>query len=275
MDQAARAHLFAGMHRGPEVLVIANAWDAASARVFEKAGMRAVGTTSAGIAWCHGHPDTDRLPREVLVAATREIAAAVDVPVTADLLNGLGPSTRDVVATVEAVLACGVVGVNLEDATDDGPRLFDVAEQVEKIRAVREAAARAGIPLVINARTDGFWLKLGKESERLKTSIERANRYREAGADCLFVPAVIDRDTIATLVSEIDGPLNILASPGCPPLAELQALGVARVSEGSGPVRAAMMLARRVAEELLATGTYSRYQADAIPYAEANELFER
>ena len=275
MDTAAKARAFQAMHLGPQLLVIANAWDAASARVFEEAGMRAIGTGSAGIAFSHGWPDNEFIPREVILAATREIVRSVAVPVTADILNGLGDSVDAVVATVREVIAMGAVGVNIEDGSEDGgPHLVDVERQAETIRAVCEAARDAGVPIVVNARTDAYWLKLGDDAERLRTSIARANRYREAGASCLFVPAAADREAIRTLAREIDGPLNILTVPGCPPIAELQALGVRRVSEGSGPMRATMMLTRRIAEELLQSGTYTRFHAEAIPYAEANRLFE-
>ena len=274
MHRIARAQDFRQMHEGPKILVIANAWDAASARVFEQAGIRAVGTGSAGIAFSHGYQDNERVPRYLLLRATREIVEAVDVPVTADILSGLGRSLPDVVSTVGEVIAMGAVGVNIEDGTDDGPRLFDLDEQVAKIGAVCQAVKASGVPIVVNARTDSFWLKIGDEKERLRVSIERANRYRAAGAHCLFVPSVTDRETIKTLVKEIDGPVNILTSTGCPPIAELEQLGVRRVSEGSGPMRAAMMLARRIAEELLQKGTYTSFHDDAIPYDEANKLFE-
>ena len=274
MDQVAKARAFQQYHLGPRILVIANAWDAASARVFEQAGVRAVGTGSAGIAFSHGYPDNEHIPREVILAATREIVGAVRVPVTADILTGLGQTVAAVVATVKEVIAMGAVGVNIEDGTDDGPRLFDINEQTETIRAVCDAVQSSGIPIVVNARTDGFWLKLGDEKARLRASIERANRYRDAGADCLFVPAATHRETIKTLVTEINGPINILTMPGCPPVGELEQLGVRRVSEGSGPMRATMMLTRRIAEELLQSGTYTRFHNDAFPYPEANKLFE-
>ena len=272
--QLAKAQAFQQFHLGPQILVIANAWDAASARVFEQAGICAIGTGSAGIAFSHGYADNERIPREVILNATREMVRAVKVPVTADILTGLGETVDAVVATVKEIIAMGAVGINIEDGTDDGPRLLDMAQQVEKIRAVCEAVKHSGVPIVVNARTDSFWLKLGDTHERLRVTIERANRYREAGANCLFVPAAADRDTIKTLVAEIDGPLNILTVPGCPSIAELQQLGVRRVSEGSGPMRAAMMLTRRIAEDLLQTGTYKRFHDDAIAYAEANKLFE-
>ncbi len=274
MDQIAKAKAFQQFHQGPQILVIANAWDAASARIFEHAGMRAIGTGSAGVAYSHGYPDNERIPRDVILAATREIVRTVKVPVTADILTGLGATAEAVVATVKEVIAMGAVGVNIEDSTDNGPRLFDLELQVEKIRAVCDAVKASGVPIVVNARTDSFWLKLGDEKARLRASIERANRYREAGADCLFVPAALDRETIRTLAAEINGPINILTMPGCPPIAELQQLGVRRVSEGSGPMRATMMLTRRIAEELLQSGTYTRFHNDALPYPEANKLFE-
>jgi 2-methylisocitrate lyase-like PEP mutase family enzyme len=275
VDQVARARLFQQMHLGPEVLVIANAWDAASARVFEQAGMRAVGTGSAGIAFSHGYPDNEFIPREVLLAATREIAASVQVPVTADILTGLGGTIDDAVASVKEVIAMGAVGINLEDGSEDGgAHLIDVEEQCAKIRAICDAANEAGVPIVVNARTDSFWLKIGDEAQRLRASIDRANRYREAGAHCLFVPSAVDRAALRTLVAEIHGPVNILTVPGCPPIAELQELGVRRVSEGSGPMRATMMLTRRIAEDLLRKGTYARFHDDAIPYSEANQLFD-
>ena len=275
MDNIAKATLFQQMHLDPQILVIANAWDAASARVFEDAGIRAVGTGSAGVAFSHGYPDDEFIPRDVMLLAIKEIVASVKLPVTADILNGLGTTTDEVVVTIREVIALGAVGVNIEDSTEvGGLHLVDATQQVEKIRAVCAAARDAGVPIVVNARTDSFWLKLGDDRERLRVSIERANRYREAGAHCLFVPAAAHRDTIATLVREIAGPVNILTVPGCPPIAELQQLGVRRVSEGSGPMRATMMLARHIAKELLETGTYTRFHADAIPYPDANKLFK-
>jgi 2-methylisocitrate lyase-like PEP mutase family enzyme len=275
MDAISKARAFQEMHLGPKILVIANAWDAASARIFEDAGIRAVGTGSAGIAFSHGYPDNESIPREVILAATREIVRAVDVPVTADILTGLGANTEAVVGTVKEIIAMGAVGINIEDSTEvGGPHLIYETQQAEKIRAVCHAVHASGVPIVVNARTDSYWLKLGDDKERLRVSIERANLYREAGAHCLFVPAVTDRKAIATLVKEIDGPVNILTVPGCPPIRELQDLGVRRVSEGSGPMRAAMMLARRIAEELLQKGTYTRFHSEAIPYPEANRLFE-
>ena len=276
MSTAAKAALFQRLHLGPKLLVIANAWDAASARVFEQAGIVAVGTGSAGVAFSHGFVDDELIPREVMLRAVGEMARAVDVPVTADILSGLGDTPEAVAETVREVIALGAVGVNIEDGSDvGGPHLAELGLQMAKIRAACDAAKASGVDLVVNARTDSYWLKLGSDAERLRTSIDRANRYREAGANCLFVPGAATPELIGRLVKEIDGPLNVLAVPGCPRVAQLEQLGVRRLSEGSGPMRAAMMLTRRIAEDLLRDGTYRRFHDDAIPYTEANDLFRR
>jgi len=196
-----KAQRFQRMHLGPEILVIANAWDAASARVFEQAGIRAVGTGSAGVAFSHGFRDDEFIPREVMLRAIGEMVRAVDVPVTADILSGLGDTPEAVALTIREVIELGASGVNIEDGSDvGGPHLVDVELHCDKIRAACEAARKSGVDIVVNARTDSYWLKIGDATAQLRTSIERANRYREAGADCLFVPAVTDKVAIRTLV---------------------------------------------------------------------------
>jgi len=211
-----------------------------------------------------------------MVAAVGRIAAAVDIPVSADMEAGYGRAPEAAVKTCRAVLDAGAVGVNLEDAADDAPGTLVPADaHAAKIEAVRKMADAYGVPLVINARTDVFLHKIGEESGRLREATTRLQRYREAGADCLFAPGVVDAATIRALVEQVGAPLNILAMPGCPSVAELEALGVRRMSQGSGPARAALALTRRIAEELAASGTYASFQRDAMPYPEANRLFER
>lgn len=208
-----------------------------------------------------------------MVEATRRIARAVCVPVTADVESGYGRKAEEVAETARAVIAAGAVGVNLEDGTGDpNEPLRELSEQLERIRAAREAASSAGVGIVLNARTDVYWLGVGEERERLGHAIARASAYRGAGADCLFVPGVGDPETVGALARDIDGPLNVLAGPGVPPVSELESLGVARLSVGSGPARAALALVRRIAEELLGSGTYVALTQDAIPYAEVDEL---
>jgi 2-methylisocitrate lyase-like PEP mutase family enzyme len=275
-SQRERAEEFLRLHQGPGVLVVGSAWDAGSAVVFEREGFAAIATSSAGVAFSLGWPDGERLPRDEMLAAVARIVRATCLPVSADVERGYARTPAEVGETCRGVLAAGAIGVNLEDATGDPTRpLVDPARHVEAIRAARAAADAAGVHLVVNARTDVFLLRVGEEASRLADAVRRANRYREAGADCLFVPGVADRDTIARLAREIAGPLNVLAVAGTPPLAELAALGVRRVSQGSGPARAALAAVRRAARELRAGGTYDAFTTDAIPYAEANRLFER
>jgi len=271
-----KAQLLRALHAGPGILVLPNAWDAASARLFEDAGFPAIATTSAGVANVLGYADGQQAPREEALFMVRRIANTVQVPVTADMEAGYGPySVEEVVTTVRGVLAAGAVGLNLEDMAYGDTALVDLGLQVEKIQALHALGADLGIPLVINARTDAFHLERFESKERFRLAVERANAYRAAGADCLFVPFVIAADTIADLVKAIAGPVNILAMPGTPSVAELERMGVRRVSVGSGPHRATLALARAIAHELRDQGTYLSFTEQTIPYAEVNALFAR
>lgn len=270
--QSEKAAAFRRMHDRSRLLLLPNAWDAASARVFEEVGIPALATTSAGVAWVLGHADGEATPRAEMADMVRRIASAVGVPVTADMEAGYGPRPEDAAATAQAVIDAGAVGMNLEDGIPGaGAALFEVSAQVERIRAVRETAANAGVEIVLNARTDVFLAGVGEPSGRLAHAVKRANAYREAGADCLFVPGVRDVETIAALAREIAGPLNILAVPGIPPAAELARLGVARVSVGSGIARTALTLARRAAQEMCEKGTFS-FLDGSLTHAEVNAL---
>jgi 2-methylisocitrate lyase-like PEP mutase family enzyme len=269
-----RARRFQELHLGPGILILPNAWDAASARIYEEAGFVAVGTTSAGIANALGYPDGQRLPFAEMAAAVRRISETLRVPVSADIEAGFGETPEAVADNCRAILAAGAVGINLEDGTGQAARpLADLSLHSEKVRAVREVARESGVALVINARTDVFLDSVGAPETRLSEALRRANAYRSAGADCLFVPGVTDAETIGQLVRGIQGPINVLAAPRSPPIAALERLGVARVSLGSAPMRAGLALLRRLARELHETGTYQTL-ADAIPYAEVNRLFQ-
>ena len=271
MSPSGQAAHLRRLHRGPSILVLPNAWDAASARVIEEAGFPAIATTSAGVAFSLGYPDGQRVGRDEMLGAIRRIAAVVRVPVTADIEAGYGEAPEAVAETIRGVLEAGAVGVNLEDSweRDGRPVLAELALQEERIRAAREAADAASIPLVINARTDVFLHRLGNEAE----AVRRLNAYIEAGADCAFPILVREPALIARLVEAIAGPVNILAGPGAPSIPDLQRLGVARVSFGSALPRAALGLTRRIANELMSAGTYGSFPDDTIPSPEANGLF--
>jgi 2-methylisocitrate lyase-like PEP mutase family enzyme len=271
---AERAAQLLALHTDPTLLTLVNVWDVASARVVEAAGFPALATTSAGVAFALGYPDGERIGRSEMAQAVGRIAARVRVPVTADMEAGYGPTPEAAAETARAVIAAGAVGMNLEDAPPDGNgALFEEPLQAERVRAAREAAAEAGVPLVINARTDVFLNRIGAPETRLGHAVRRLNTYREAGADCLFAPGVIDAEVIGVLVREVGGPLNVLAGPGCPPVAELEALGVRRLSLGSGAMRATLGLVRRIAEELRGPGTFTALAGDHVPtHAEVNRL---
>jgi 2-methylisocitrate lyase-like PEP mutase family enzyme len=274
--QSESARQFIELHDGRKTLVLPNAWDVASARIFEEAGFPALATSSAAVAFALGYPDGQKIPRGEMLAVVHRIAQAVSVPVTADMEAGYGTKPEEIGETAREVLAAGAVGMNLEDAIDDQPdSLADMNLQKEKIRAVVEVSARADVPFVLNARTDVFLAGIGAPETRLARTIERLNAYRDAGAQCLFAPGVKDPETIAQLVSGVRGPLNILATAGTPPVADLEKLGVARVSVGSGPMRATLGLIARIARQLREEGSFSLMTDGAMTYADANRLFTR
>src|SRR5262249_52617753 len=194
--------------------------------------------------------------------------------VTADIEHAYATTPAAVADNVLRVVAAGAVGINLEDFVPGAADLEPLALQVDKIRAIIKASTKAGVRLVINARTDGFLRNLGTPDARLGIAIERGRAFLGAGADCVFVPGVTDPEVIRALVSGIGGPLNVLATAGTPSIAELEALGVARVSVGSGPMRATLALVRDVARELKTRGTYSAFTAKAMPYDDVNELMK-
>ena len=273
--QRQKAEAFRRMHDRSRILVLVNVWDAMSARAVEEAGGRAIATSSATMAYSIGYADGESAPRDEFIAAVARIASAVDAPVTADIESGFGRTPAELADTIEMVVKAGAVGINLEDGMHERRgELYEVADAIERLKAAREGAAKAGVRIVINARTDVFLLGVGPAEERLDHAVRRANLYREAGADCLFVPGVRDAQTIQALATRINGPINILAHPASPPVGELQRLGVARVSVGSWPGLAALTLARKVAQELLGAGTYT-FMAGAITYPEANAMMKR
>ena len=269
--QQDNATLFHALHHGP-VLALPNAWDVASARIVEEAGAAAVATTSGGVAWSLGAPDGHRLDRDLALELIARVAAAVSVPVTADIEDGFADDPAGVAETVRRVIAAGAVGVNLEDGTASG--LLAADEQARRVAAARQAADAAGVALFINARTDVYLRGIGEPEGRFKHAVERAAAYVAAGADGIFVPGVVDRETVEALAAELDAPLNVLAGVGAPTISELAALGVARVSVGSGIAEAAYAVARRSAVELLSTGTYDAL-AGALTYGELNGLVDR
>lgn len=273
MKQAEVAKKFRELH-ALRPLILPNAWDAASARVIESAGAVAIATTSAGVSWALGRSDGQNVSRSEMLQVIRQIVATVKVPVTADVESGYGRgSLNDVTQTVKELVSIGAAGINLEDTPGrNGQLLLTADEQAERIRATRNAAKDAGGDIVINARTDVYLFQVGAIETRFDNVVQRAKKYLEAGADCVFVPGVIDATTIGRLVKAIEGPVNIMAMPGAPSTSELGTLGVARVSVGPGVAQVALAAARKAAVELLRTGTYTEIEK-GIPFTELNAMF--
>lgn len=271
--QAAKAEEFRKLHHGPKMLLLPNAWDVASARILEEAGHPAIATTSAGIAYSLGYADGEIIPRDEMLSMVGRIARAVRVPVTADLESGYGNSPEAVAETVRAAIEAGAIGMNLEDLSGDEKNpLLDLPQLIKKIHAVRETASRMGVPFVLNARTDIFLAAIGPEETRFDRTVERLRAYRKAGADCLFAPGVTDLATIEKLVKAVEAPLNILAVQASPPMAELERAGVARVSTGSGIMRAAMGVTQRIAKDMIANRSCQTMYADSMPYIDLKRM---
>jgi 2-methylisocitrate lyase-like PEP mutase family enzyme len=266
--QRERAEQFRALHHRKQILILLNAWDAASARIFEVAGAAAIATTSSGLAASLGYPDGQKIPRDMMVSALRQICRVVDIPVSADLEWGYGTTVNEVCDTVNAVIDVGTIGINIEDAMQD-PNVL-----AERIGAVREAASARHVPLFINARTDVYLRGKGDAAARFDDAVRRLRTYEAAGADGLFAPGLCEPEVISKLLREIHLPLNILAGQGVPAAKDLERLGVKRVSMGGGLQRAALTQARRVAAEVLANGIYDAFLGHTITHAEQNALLE-
>jgi 2-methylisocitrate lyase-like PEP mutase family enzyme len=273
--QGQKARLLRDLHRGPRAVVFPNVWDVTSARVVEEAGFPAVATTSAGIANELGYPDGQQISRDEMLQVVERIACAVHVPVTADMEAGYANTAAEMYDTTKALIAAGAVGLNLEDSEEDESRLVDLSFQLEKIKALRNASDDFAVSLVMNARTDAYWWKGAQPATRMKETVHRANAFREAGADCIFVPGLRDLGDIKLFLRESPGPLNILAGPGVPSIPELETIGVRRVSIGSAGYRAAIGLMRKLAEHLRDQGTSDLVGKYAIPFPEINDLLRR
>jgi 2-methylisocitrate lyase-like PEP mutase family enzyme len=255
--------------------VLPNAWDPGSARILEQVGFPAIATTSAGIAWSCGVPDGEALDRDTMLEHVGRIVAAVGVPVTADLEAGYGDTSADVGRTVARAVEIGAVGANIEDASNGG--LFGVEEAVDRLAAARAAAPSGSF--VLNARTDTYFVGAsgpnGPSGDAFAETVERASRYLDAGADCVFVPGLVEEDTIRRLAAAIPGPLNVVAGLASTIDAPtLFSLGVRRVSLGGSLARAALSLVERAGRELLDSGTLG-FLDGAIGYADLQRRFSR
>ncbi|UJJ57802.1 isocitrate lyase/PEP mutase family protein [Rhodanobacter denitrificans] len=272
-SQVDKARAFRQMHDRRAILLLPNAWDAGSARLFARRGFAAVATTSAGVAWSLGYADGERAPLAEVLAAIARITRVVELPVTADVETGYGETPEAVAATVHAVIAAGAVGINLEDGRPGHGPLRPVEEAAARIRAAREAAEASGVPLVINARVDHWMQQVADPAAPLADAVQRAQAYLAAGADGIYPIGLGERTVLAALVQAIDAPVNVAAGSGMPDLAELARLGVARVSTATRFATLALAAVDRAAAALLESGRFDGLGA-TFTYADAQRLFE-
>jgi len=265
------AEAFLARHRAPPVLLLPNPWDAMSARLFAAAGFDALATSSAGVAWALGYPDGEAAPWAEVVAATARIVRAAGVPVTADIERGYGATPAEVAAHVAEIIAAGVVGINLEDSVHGAIRSTEDA--AARIAAAREAAQRAGVAIVLNARCDIFHLQHGTESTRFAATVERCKAYLAAGADCVYPFGLRDPAVIASFVQAVGGPVNVTGRAGMPDAAALGRLGVARITIASAPSLVAMSAIQALAAGLRATGSFDGLNAP-LRHPDAQKLFQ-
>ena len=272
-EQARLAEFFRSKHYSPPLLLLPNAWDAMSARVFVAAGFEAIATTSGGVAWALGYADGEHAPWAEVVAVTARIVRVAQVPVTADIEAGYGDTPDAVMKSVAEIIRAGAVGINLEDGVPHGARpVRDIADAADRIRAAREAARVAAVPLVINARTDLYLRNMGDEAARFDEAVARGKAYLAAGADCFYPIALRDPPTIERLVKALAAPININVRAGLPNVAELEKLGVARASTASQISLMAMATTQQIAEALRKTGSFDML-APAITQGAAQRLF--
>jgi 2-methylisocitrate lyase-like PEP mutase family enzyme len=260
------SQLFRNLHRGPGLLLLPNAWDAVSARLIESLGAQAIATTSAGLAWSRGYPDGNALPEDQLIAAIRDIARVIRVPLTVDIEAGYSDDPAAVARLVARVLAVGAVGINIED----GERSPDLL--CKKIAAIRDQA-HSGAEVFINTRTDVYLRGIARGEAATAEVIRRASRYHAAGCDGLFVPGLATADAMAAIAAAIAPmPLNIMAVPNLPPMDTLEKSGVRRLSAGSSIAQAAIGRTSHLVSSFLA-GTMSGMFDASADYGAVNRLF--
>ena len=263
------AQTFRSLHHQSTVLRLPNAWDAGSARLFESLGATAIATTSAGVAWAQGYADGRVFPVDIAVSVAASIARLIKVPLSVDIENGYSDDPQTVAENVKRVLDIGAVGINIEDGSD-APELL-----VRKIEAIKNMAARNGLHVFINARTDVYLASLVPENARVEETLKRGQKYREAGADGLFVAALVDVEQIQAVVAGIDLPINLLARQGLPAAEALAQLGVRRLSAGSTITQTLWGQAEQMARGFLQEGRSEAVTEGSLTYPQIQALFER
>ena len=271
-SQRSKAELFRKLHHGKHILILPNAWDAVSARIFEETGFPAIATSSSAMMVSLGYPDGEFIDRKELALAVRRIARIIGVPLSADIVGGFGKTAAEVKRTVHDMLKAGAVGINIEDFVHGTRKLNPLEEQVERIKAAIEAGREAGVPLVVNGRTDALRYAKGDDDARFEEAVRRAVAYRDAGADCVYPMGLMDAYSISKFVDALDCPVNVMIRKELPPIDELERLGVARVSFGPSGAYIALSHLKIAATEVLEIGTYETLTRNVMTFDELNSL---
>ena len=271
-SQAMKADEFRRLHDRKDVLVLPNAWDVPSARVFEDEGFPAVATSSAGMLVSLGYRDGEEIPVEEFVSAIARIARTLSVPLSADVVGGFGSGPDEVARSVKGVIRAGAVGINIEDFVHAAKKLLPVEKQAAKLKALVKLRESLNVPFVINARTDALRFGAGDENSKLEEAMRRAEAYRDLGADCVYPMGLVDAESISRFAKALDFPFNVMVRKGLPSVPELKRLGVARVSFGPSASYAAMGLLKRASREVREKGTYGSLVDGAITFDELNAL---
>ena len=266
-----KAEDFRRLHDRKGVLVLPNAWDVPSARVFEDEGFPAVATSSAGMLVSLGYPDGEGIPLGEFISAVGRLARVLSVPLSVDVIGGFGGRPEEVVRSVKAVVKAGAVGINIEDFFHESKTLLPVEKQVARLRALVRLQM-SGVPFVINARTDALRFARGDQDARIEEAMRRAEAYSDVGADCVYPLGLTGAESISRFVKALDFPTNVMVRKGLPPVQDLKRLGVARVSFGPSASYAAMGLLRRASKEVLKHGTYGTLVEGAVSFDELNAL---
>ena len=260
---------FRDLHSSSELLILPNAWDAGSARLFENAGAKAIATTSAGVGWALGYPDGNALPVRKLTVLVDAITNAIHVPLSVDVEGGYTDDPKKIPQNLKPIVEAGAVGINIEDG-EGPPELL-----VRKIEQVRKTADSVGVKLFINARTDVYLNEVGKPESRVEEAISRAASYHAAGADGLFVPGITEASAIKAVTDQIKLPLNVMARPGLPTAKDLTKLGVRRLSAGGAISQAVWNHAFELAKKFLHSGDSEVVVKDGMPYSKLQGLFTK
>ena len=267
--QQRKAKQFADLHKAPRMLVLPNAWDVPTAKIFENSGFPAVATTSAGMFVSLGFLDGEAIGRRRFLSALKIISSVLTVPLSVDAVAGFGRNLKELKLTIKGIIKAGAVGLNIEDFEHETGKLYPLEAQLEKIEAIREVGEDVGVDLFINARTDALRYFKGSDDEKFMEALERSKKFKDAGAGCVYPMGLWKREDIERFVREMNGfPINVMIRNTTPPLREMEHLGVKRASFGPGAIYSAMGLLKRISSEVLNEGKTESLTNGAISYDE-------